>query len=420
MVEFLNLAFTLREIFLVLFVVGLGTFLYWDRKKIQRHYILFYRRTERGIDLIDRIARAAPRFWNIYGWAGVATGFLSVLVGSVLFLQGVGSTIREPGGGQGASLLLPGLVDQNQFQAGISFVPLEYWLVGIGILMVVHEMSHGIVARSQGFELNSVGWIIMGILPGAFVEPKGENMLPGDEANKDPDTDMWEQGNWKQRLKVLGAGSFANYLTGALFLLLGMGMMSAVSTSSDVQYVASPNYSAYDSGMRNGSLVQINGQDIENTGDVMQVSNELEVNETITVWSSEGNFTFQASKDPDTSKRFTQRAAEALGLREVEDESKKGFIGIRVGQFNVIEEPYAEHQALLSWFISMIQTIGLLNILIGIFNMLPVKPLDGGLMFETVIERYAPDRVDAVNAVSLAGWTLILGSMIVAIASGII
>lgn len=396
MVEILNLAFTPREIFLIVFLAALSAFLYWDRKNVQRHYILFYRRTEKGIDLIDRIAKKAPRFWNIYGWAGVVTGFLSIIAGSAVFLYSIGDMIKTQSAANGPSLLLPGLVESNQFQAGVSFIPVEYWVIGIGILMVVHEMSHGIVARTEGFELNSVGWIVMGILPGAFVEPKGENMLPGDKSNEDPDTGMWEQGNWKQRLKVLGAGSFANYVTGAIFMLAAIGLMSTVSFQSDVQYSASPNFSAYDEGMRNGTLIQINGQNIENAGDVTSLSKNLQVNDTVDIWSSEGNFTVTATEGP----------------------SDGAHIGIRVGQYPIIKDQYKQYEGFLSWFISLLQTIGLLNILIGLFNMLPIKPLDGGLMFETVVSEYAEDKMGVVNSISLAGWTLILGSMVIAIAAG--
>lgn len=396
MVEILNLAFTPREIFLILFVTGLSAFLYWDRKNVDRHFILFYRRTKKGIDLIDDIAKKAPRFWNIYGWAGVVTGFLSIIAGSAVFLYSIGDMIKTQSAANGPSLLLPGLVESNQFQAGVSFIPVEYWVIGIGILMFVHEMSHGIVARTEGFELNSVGWIVMGILPGAFVEPKGENMLPGDEANEDPDKGMWEQGNWKQRLKVLGAGSFANYVTGAIFMLAAIGLMSTVSFPSDVQYSANPNFSAYDEGMRNGTLTQINGQNIENTDDVMRISDNLEINDTVSIWSSEGNFTVTATEGP----------------------SDGAHIGIGVGQYSIIKEQYSQYEGFFSWFISLLQTIGLLNILIGLFNMLPIKPLDGGLMFETVVSEYAEDKINVVNAVSLAGWTLILGSMVIAIAAG--
>lgn len=396
MVEILNLAFSSREIFLIVFLAALSLFLYWDRKNVKRHFILFYRRTEKGIDLIDNIAKKAPRFWNLYGWAGVATGALSIVAGSAVFLYSIGDMIKTQSATNGPSLLLPGLVESNQFQAGVSFIPIEYWVIGIGILMVCHEMSHGIVARTEGFELNSVGWIVMGILPGAFVEPKGENMLPGDEANEDPDTGMWEQGNWKQRLKVLGAGSFANYVTGTIFFLAAIGLMSTVSFQSDIQYTASPNFSAYDEGMRNGTLIQINGENIEKSADVSRISNGLKVNDTVDLWTSEGNFSVKATQGP----------------------SEGGHIGIRVGQYPIIKDQFSQYEGFLSWFISLLQTVGLLNILIGLFNMLPIKPLDGGLMFETVVSEYAEERINLVNAVSLAGWTLIIGSMVIAIAAG--
>ncbi|PSH02225.1 MAG: hypothetical protein BRC26_01635, partial [Nanohaloarchaea archaeon QH_8_44_6] len=301
-----------REIFLIIFLLGLGGFLYWDRKKVSRHYILFYRRTKRGIEKIDEVARAAPRIWHYYGWAGVITGFISIFVGSAAFLYGIQQMIVKKSAESGPSLLLPGLVSENQFQAGVSFIPIEYWVVGIGILMFVHEMSHGIVARTEGFELNSVGWIVMGILPGAFVEPKGENMLPGDEANQDDSMGMWEGGMWTSRLKVLGAGSFANYVTGAIFMLMALGATTAVTAPSDVIYVAQSGYSAQETGMNNGTLVQINGQPINSVEDLKSVSESIEVNDTVEVWSSEGNFTVQATQGPEGYEG--------------------GYIGIRVGQ----------------------------------------------------------------------------------------
>lgn len=390
---------TPRLIFLIVFVGGLAAFLYWDRDKISRHYILFYRRTKRGIVFIDRIAKKSPRFWNLYGWAGVVTGFLSLGVATVLIGQSFFKMLSTKSVEQGPGLVLPGLVSQNQFQAGVSFIPVEYWVVGVGILMFVHEMSHGIVARTEGFEINSVGWIIFGILPGAFVEPKGENMLPGDESNQDDTTGMWEQGNWKSRLKVLGAGSFANYITGAIFLLLATGMTSAITGPSPVYYQADKGLPAYDSGMRNGSLVEVNDQKIESVNDLISVSNSIEVNQTVDVWTSEGNFSVKAIK------------------KEGRD---GGYIGIRVTQANTLKEPYDQYQGLLQWFTSMIFTVGLLNILIGLFNMLPIKPLDGGLMAETLIKEFAEDRMHYLHTLSLVGWALLLGSIVTAILFGAI
>lgn len=387
-----------RLVFTLVFVSALAAFLWWDRRKISRHYILFYRRTERGIELIDSIASRFPRFWKYYGWAGVATGFASLALSFALMVQVLGRMLVTRSAENGPSLVLPGLVSQNQFQAGVSFVPFEYWVAGVGILMVAHEFSHGVVARAEGIELNSVGWIVMGVLPGAFVEPKGENMLPGDEENEDPGTGMWEQGSWKSRLKVLGAGSFANYITAAVFILLAAGTTAAVTAPSSVFYQVDEGFPAQKAGMDNGTLHQINGHPINTLEDLRNVSGGIEVGDTVTVWTSEGNFTVEA----------TNRTG-----------YEGGYIGIQVGTTQVVKDGLKKYSGGLQWFISLLYTVGMLNLLIGLFNMLPIKPLDGGLMVETLLKEYAPGRVEHLDRFSAAGWLVLLASIVFALVLGV-
>lgn len=394
-----GLELTPREIFAIVFLGALTLFLYLDREKIERHYIIFYRRTEHGIDFIDRIAKKSKKFWQVYGWAGVATGLISMIGGALLFGKAILDMVIQKSTTNGPSLLLPGLQGEATIQSGVSFIPIEYWLISIGVLMVVHELSHGIVARANDFELNSVGWVVMGFIPGAFVEPKGENMLPGDEANRDDNTGMWEQGNWKQRLQVLGAGSFANYLTAAVFILFYAGFMSVTTAPSDVFYTAEDGYPAANAGLNNGTLVEINGQRVDSVNELMSVAEELEVNETVSIWSSEGNFTFQAAE---------------------KENYDGGYMGVRVGQSKVVKDGYAGYESVIQWTISLLYTVAMLNLLIGLFNMLPFKPLDGGLMLETIVEHYDESKREYVDQFSLIGWAILLGSLGVSIAAMVI
>ncbi|MFB6202926.1 MAG: M50 family metallopeptidase [Candidatus Nanohaloarchaea archaeon] len=401
-----------RVAFLVALVLGVSYVLFRDWDNINRSSILFFRRTQRGVKLIDRITSISPRGWNIYGWLAVFAGFLSIPFISSQMVYFFQQAVSSGGGGaaNGPSLILPGLVSQNQFNPGASFIPVEYWVVSIAIIMVVHEFSHGIVARSQGFEINSVGWFILGILPGAFVEPKGEKMLPGSEdVEEDPDSHgPWDQGNWVSRLKVLGAGSFANYLTAAVFLLLAVGATSAITVPGDVYYVASNGTGAYEAGMRNGTLYEINGTDIESVQDVMKISGGLEPGETVSIWSSEGNFTVTAQQAPEKTGYFNQMA-ELLGMGDGDD--TRAMIGIGVGQTQNLKGGLADYRESLLWLLSMLHTVAILNIGIGMFNMLPARPLDGGEMVSTVVERLTGESEAAesvVNYWSLGVWIVVL------------
>nr|EGQ40911.1 MAG: peptidase family M50 [Candidatus Nanosalinarum sp. J07AB56] len=397
----IDLAATERNVrlaFGILFVLAVTGFLWWDRNKVQRSFIVFFRRTERGLVFIDRLVSKAPRLWKGWGWGSVVVGMLSMPVslatmGFALFQL----TQGNPSGGP--SLILPGLVSQNQFNPGVSFIVLEYWVASIAVVMVVHELSHAVVARAEDFELNSVGWVVFGVIPGAFVEPKGENMLPGEESDEDSGK-MWSGGSWLGRLKVVSAGSFSNYVFGALFLLASIGVGAAVTSpvqtgyigvqftgleNGSVSYSAQQDFPTYESGMRNGTLYELNGTDLRNVSSQQELSNKvrnftsrLDPEETVSVLTSEGSFTLEADS------------------REVDR----------------LKPSLEQYGGTINWFASGLETIALLNILIGLFNMLPIKPLDGGLAAETLISRYAGERfVPALNKASTAGWGLLLVSL---------
>lgn len=390
-----------RTAFFVLFLGGLSAFLWWDRNRIERHYILFYRRTKRGLGLIDRIAKRAPRFWKYYGAAAVVTGVISIAVSFGLTAQMFFEMFRTQTIQNGPSLIAPGLSGDVSFQPGVSFVPIEYWLFAIGVLSLVHEFSHGIVARTEGFNLNSVGWAIFGIFPAAFVEPEGEQMLPGEDGG-DEDRELWHGGNWYSRLKVLCAGSFANYLAAALFVLLAMGVSSAATVpettgymgisfglnqQGELGYIAQEGFPAYEAGMRNGTIESINDRNVSTVERLRNFSEDLKPNETLVVETSEGTFEFE------TTQNTVSRIREGL----------------------------TPHAGFLNWLTSGLLTVGFLNLMIGLFNMLPIKPLDGGWALESLIENYlGEEKSHYVDKLSIAMWALLLTTLAVTIGAMVI
>ncbi|MDY6788909.1 MAG: site-2 protease family protein [Candidatus Nanohaloarchaea archaeon] len=390
-------------------LVGVITFILWkDRDKIQRHSILFFRRTKKGVDKIKSIADSMPLFWNWYGWIGAVAGIISIPVITYQLASIVGKMVFQKASIGGPSIVLPGLVAENHFQAGVSFIPVEYWIIGIGIILVVHELSHGVVASNEGFELNSVGWIIVGIIPGAFVEPKGEQMLPGEDSTiSDMDEDlegiegedqksggMWNQGDWKSRLKVLSAGSWANYITAGIFLILATGLVGAITQPGPVVYVAEEGFPAHNAGMDNGSLYSVNGIRTNFVADIQNVSDFIEPGDNVTIWSSEGNFTVTATR----KKGFDG-----------------GYIGLRFGETQRVKSGLKPYEAVLQWLVSLLFTISALNFGIGLFNMVPAKPLDGGHIVDTLLERFAQDKRKYMRHWSIFVWAVVISMILTSV-----
>ena len=43
-------------------------------------------------------------------------------------------------------------------------------------MIIIHEFSHGILARVENVKINSIGLLLFAIIPGAFVEPDEEKL----------------------------------------------------------------------------------------------------------------------------------------------------------------------------------------------------------------------------------------------------
>jgi Peptidase family M50. len=149
--------------------------------------------------------------------------------------------------------------------------------------------------------------------------------------------------------------------------------------------------------MTQGTIHQVNGVNVSTQEEFESVVSNTSVGDNVSFWTSEGNFTVQAVEHEDHDD---------------------GYIGIRYAeaQSTVVKDSYSNHQSFFQWFVSLLWTVGLLNLMIGLFNMLPIKPLDGGLMTETLMEKYVgEDSIKYLNNFSAIGWLLIIGAILAAV-----
>ncbi|MDO8660962.1 MAG: site-2 protease family protein, partial [Candidatus Woesearchaeota archaeon] len=203
----------------LIFIIVLSALLLRARKQItvQGLFPLFYfvmYKTKLGLSTMDSWAKRFPKTIRVFAMTGIGVGFLGMIFIVFEIVKNAIALITTPSAVAGVQLVLP-------IQAkGVFFVPFLYWIISIFVIAVMHEFSHGVVARLFKIPVKSSGFAFLGILapivPAAFVEPD-EKVLA-----KKP---------LKEKLGVFAAGPFANILF-AFALLLVLWLVVNPATNS--------------------------------------------------------------------------------------------------------------------------------------------------------------------------------------------
>lgn len=257
----------------------------------------------------------------------------------------------------GVAPLIPGVKIPNV----PLFVPLHGWL-SLLIILLVHEFSHGIVARLYKVPVKSAGVILLGFLPiGAFVEPdeKSVQKMPQNEA-----------------LHMLAAGPMSNmvlfllslgaFLAFSLFFLAPYGHTEVViqtvnefSVLSDGTTISSPAFGVLEKGMVVSHVNDVNISSVQGFKDEIEKS----------AW-----VTLQGTLEDGTpfEKTLQKNADGRLGIEvtETQDLTAVPIVPFLVAEF-------------LFW-------LAMLNFLVGFVNYLPMPPFDGGRMIMIILSGYIP------------------------------
>ncbi|GAB6136523.1 site-2 protease family protein [Thermococcus prieurii] len=306
-------------------------------------------RTKRLLGFIDRLSGVNRRFWRVYSDIGIALGYLGMAYVFYALLKTAMETLRTKSAPSGVQLVIPGVT-----------IPLWYGLIGLAVVMIVHELSHGVVARAEGLPLKSVGLVLLAVIPGAFVEPDEEKL------SKAP---------LRSRLRVYGAGSMANVTTAIITALILSYAITPLLVPSGIQVGDVIKGAPADGVLHKGDvIIAINGQSVKTMDEFIKVMNKTKPGETITL------IVLRNGKELDLK----------LTLGENPDKPGKGFIGIHPTQY--VKSRVGHEGIILPLFFSL-YWIYLLNIGIGLMNLFPLVPLDGGRMLDDVIKEYLPERI---------------------------
>ncbi len=350
-----------QEIAAIFFVILLLILWYIKRKDVQVDKIIFpaiyflMYRTKVALKMMDSWAKKIPRIIEYAAYLGVLLGFVGMIFLAVSLVISLYNMLFVPGAVPGVMLVLPFKVK------GVLYVPFFYWIISVFIIAFVHEFAHGVVMRRYNVKIKSSGIAALAIFApfilAAFVEP--------DEKN-------FNKKKKREQLSVLAAGPFANIVFGFIVLLLLWPLANAGTAMMDQQKLvvsslnqdADKRYPAKEAGIKiDETLTEINGIQIMNVSDITQAVQTNKPGDTIIVKTDQGQYQLILGKDTSNKTKPLLGIDIKYGLKE---ETQKKY-----GEFL----PNS-----LIWFIGLLYWIVLLSIGIGLFNLVPLGPVDGGRM----------------------------------------
>ena len=323
-------------------------------------------RTERLRGLIKKISDLSPRFWKWYMNFGIVISYIAMVVITWTLVSSLESVFETPS----VSIVIPGV----EIPGSPIYVPFLSGFIALATVLVVHEFSHGVQAIGEKIPIKSIGLLLVAILPGAYVEP---------------DEDELKKAGKISQLRVYGAGSMANMTLALIAILIVFGASYAVPhyfAEDGIQIGRIVGDSPSEGILKEGMVIEsIDNHEVTDSESYLDVVGTFKPGDNITVGTDQGDYSVVLGKNPNNES--------------------VGFFGIQASKhFKLVDNSLGPIPWGLFTLVELFQWVFTLNLGIGLFNLLPIKPLDGGHMLEILLtyklsEAQAKPIVNAISAV---------------------
>jgi len=369
-------------------------------------------KTKKGIGFLKRLSRK-KRFWKAYGSSAVVVCFISMLIMVYFFiwqfitLLGYDLTPAQKAQLPGIefALILPGINP---------IIPVEYLayiLVSLIVAIIVHEFSHGILTLVANLKVKAMGIAYLIIPIGAFVEPDEEEL---------------KETKISKRMRVFAVGPVANFVVVLICLLLfSFVLMGSLQPATEGVVIVSTSEDspAEEYGFEPGMIItNINNSSINSYYDFFVVMNNSQSGKEVAVdyyWEGHKNMTiifadkyeyYEENYPEFNNESFKGKGYFGIGPTSHDvylsvlknpfgDQTMDRFIFLLtlpvlgyVNGYNPIAAPFTESYVVTGplgvlpepvfWGITnMIYWIFWINLMVGLFNVIPMLPLDGGYLF---------------------------------------
>jgi len=365
-------------------------------------------KTKRGRAFIDWVGRAR-RFWTVASTIGVVLAAVAMVAMMILLLVDAVFAFRV------SAAQAPSVQEALGIPGINPIIPLGYGIVALIIAVVLHELFHGFVARSQKIGVKSLGVLWCVIPVGAFVEPEEAEMQAASRMRRD---------------RVAAAGVLANFVLAAvLFVVVSAVVAGTVVPNANgvgVAYVV-PNTPAQNVSLAAGDIItELNGTMTSTNAQLQAVLSGSHAHQTMQLQYYSGSLgtTVTTNVTLEPLSAYTGDPSDA----------GKGFLGISLsfltpaelqwtlvwppgttfgawtGSINWVVLPIAGLEpvsgATQSYFhltgplggvdpgsfwigLNILYWVAWMSLLLGASNALPLIPLDGGLLVRDFVAAFA-------------------------------
>jgi len=424
----------------LIFAAFLALLVYLDRKSWKRESILLLRKTQTGKRFLIWLGTRFPRFWIVVGSFAVIITFVSSIW--IIWLLIIQTQLLATGQiSIGAGVLIPSPTNQTTIGPGYFAVPFWYWIISIAVLVVVHEGMHGVMAAREKVRIKSLGWGLLAVIPMAFVEPD-EKQLQKQKPWKQ--LRVFAVGSFANYVVAFASLAVLALMASSFFIPAGVGYQAlakdypaagvnmtgiitgindyTIESSRDLSQALrligpnqtitvtttngthsfmytlqtvpepepsfSPDFSAYAlAGLEQALPGTIDFSKSVSSGFAYTTGSYQQptwttIQKEIKLWE------YVKSLYPDNPNADAKIASLEA---ELASHPRSGFIGIMsVFDSTEIKPGFEGYEEAVTFIQGLMFFLFLINFGVGMFNMLPIGPLDGGRMWDIALKRITP------------------------------